>query len=62
MMQEMLLGTFNTKWEGHISDMNGREMATVIPLIVIMFFVGIYPKPLMDMMNTSLVYLLTLVK
>jgi len=62
MMQEMLLGTFNTKWEGHISDMNGREMATVIPLIAIMFFVGIYPKPLMDMMNTSLVYLLTLVK
>jgi len=62
MMQEMLLGTFNTKWEGCLTDMNGREIAMLTPLIIIMFFIGIYPKPLMDMMNSSLVYLLTLVK
>lgn len=61
MMQKMLLGKPNAKWEG-LADMTSRELATVVPLVVIMFFVGIYPKPLMNIMNTSLSGLLALLK
>jgi len=29
----------------HLPDLNLREMATLIPLIFLAFWIGIYPKP-----------------
>lgn len=62
MMQKMLLGTFNTKWEHELTEINGRELATVVPLVILMFVVGIYPSPLINLMNESLIHVLTLVR
>ena len=30
----------------HLADLNAREYATLIPLIILCFWIGIYPKPL----------------
>src|ERR1700694_5380516 len=30
----------------HLPDLNMREYATLIPLVVLAFWIGIYPKPL----------------
>jgi hypothetical protein len=30
----------------HMKDLNAREYATLVPLIILCFWIGIYPKPL----------------
>ena len=30
----------------HLPDLNAREYATLIPLLILCFWIGIYPKPL----------------
>jgi NADH-quinone oxidoreductase subunit M len=30
----------------HLQDLNAREYATLVPLIILCFWIGIYPKPL----------------
>ncbi|MBF0544467.1 MAG: NADH-quinone oxidoreductase subunit M [Candidatus Riflebacteria bacterium] len=62
MMQKMLLGTFNAKWEHDLIEINHRELASVVPLVVIMFAVGVCPSPLINLMNESLKHILVLVK
>ena len=35
------------------SDLNAREFATFAPLIILAVWIGIYPKPFLDRLNTS---------
>jgi NADH-quinone oxidoreductase subunit M len=30
----------------HLPDLNAREYATLVPLVILAFWIGIYPKPL----------------
>jgi NADH-quinone oxidoreductase subunit M len=43
MVQKVFLGQFNTKWEG-LTEINGREIFTVVPLAVLTILVGVYPE------------------
>ncbi len=52
MMQRVFFGPLNEKYKGY-ADMNGRELFTLIPLVVTVVALGIYPKPLIDMTQTS---------
>jgi hypothetical protein len=36
-----------------LMDLNGREFATFAPLIVLAVWMGLYPKPFLDRLNTS---------
>jgi NADH-quinone oxidoreductase subunit M len=45
MIQKMFLGQFNTKWES-LTEINGREIFTVVPLAVLTLLVGILPNTL----------------
>ncbi len=45
MIQKMFLGQFNTKWE-NLTDMNGREIFTVVPLAIFTLMIGIWPTSL----------------
>ncbi len=42
MLQRILLGPLNEKW-ANIFDINKRELFTLIPLIVIVILIGVYP-------------------
>ncbi|MBI5474579.1 MAG: NADH-quinone oxidoreductase subunit M [Ignavibacteriae bacterium] len=55
-LQRVFLGTLPEKWKD-LTDMNGREMVMLVPLAVIIIFLGIYPSPVLDLMNTSLNHL-----
>ena len=37
----------------HITDMNGREMLALYPLIVLTIFFGFYPAPILDVFAAS---------
>ncbi len=39
---------------GHPGDINGREIAILIPLAIAVFVIGLYPKPMMDSMKGPL--------
>ena len=45
MVQRMFLGQFNTKWE-NITEINGREVFTLVPLVLLTLAIGIYPTVL----------------
>jgi NADH-quinone oxidoreductase subunit M len=57
MVQRVFLGEFNlAKWGG-LTDINGRELLTVIPLMVLTLYIGIFPKSLNDLMSATLNHL-----
>ena len=39
-------------------DINAREMAGILPLVVFVFWVGLYPKPFIDILHVSVEHLL----
>jgi len=53
MLQRVALGQPNTKAASLLQDIGPRELVTVIPLAIVVFWVGLYPGPLMEMMDAS---------
>jgi len=51
-LQRVFLGTLPEKWKS-LSDINGRELFTLIPLAVIVIFLGIYPSPAINLMTSA---------
>ena len=44
-----------------LPEITGMEIFTLVPLMVIILFVGVYPMPVLDLMRTSLNFLIILV-
>ena len=51
-LQRVFLGTLPEKWKG-LPDINGRELFTLVPLAVIVIFLGIYPSPAINLMTSA---------
>jgi NADH-quinone oxidoreductase subunit M len=43
-------------------DLDAREMAGILPLVVFVFWVGFYPKPFLDILHVSVAHLLEQVR
>jgi NADH-quinone oxidoreductase subunit M len=59
-LQRVFLGKLNPKYE-NMEEISGREIFTMAPLAVMTLLFGIYPAPILDLMKTSLNYLITLI-
>lgn len=55
-MQRIYLGKANEKYVD-LPDINGREIFTLVPLGIIVIVLGVYPRPVLDLINVSLVHL-----
>jgi len=51
-LQRVFLGTLPEKWKG-LTDINGRELFTLVPLAVIVIILGVYPAPAIDLMSSA---------
>ncbi|WHZ17620.1 MAG: NADH-ubiquinone oxidoreductase chain M [Nitrospira sp.] len=56
--QRMLFGVPSPKYRAHLLDLNARETATLVPLVVLVFVIGIFPNPLLTRMHASVAQLL----
>jgi NADH-quinone oxidoreductase subunit M len=60
MVQNVFLGEFDkSRWDG-LTEINLREIISVAPLAVLTVAIGVYPKPLADLMAATLEHLITL--
>ena len=51
--QRIFFGELNEKYKD-MSDINNLELFTVVPLLIITIFFGIYPAPYLDLISASL--------
>ena len=51
-IQMILLGPENERWKG-ISDLNMAEVLALAPLVFFMVFVGVYPAPVVNVINAT---------
>jgi NADH-quinone oxidoreductase subunit M len=42
-----------------ITDLNWREVGVFAPLVALALFMGIYPKPILDVLHASVVHLMS---
>jgi NADH-quinone oxidoreductase subunit M len=59
-LQRVFLGKLNPKYE-NIPEINGREIFTMAPLAIMTILFGVFPLPILNLMKTSLNYLITLI-
>lgn len=53
MLQRVVYGVPSSHMAPKLYDMNWREMSMLLPLVGFVFWIGLYPKPLLDVMHAS---------
>ncbi|GJL55769.1 MAG: NADH:ubiquinone oxidoreductase subunit M [Nitrospirales bacterium] len=53
MLQRVVYGTPSEQMAPKLVDLNVREFGMMVPLVVLVFWIGLYPKPLLDVMHAS---------
>lgn len=53
MVQRVVLGIPAADHRSHLSDLSFREMATLIPLVILVFWIGLFPNPFLIRMHAS---------
>jgi NADH-quinone oxidoreductase subunit M len=52
-VQKIFLGELNPRWSD-LKEINTRELICAVPLLFFMFLFGVYPKPVLDLMESTL--------
>ena len=58
MLQRLVLGEPLTEVAKVIPDLSRRELATLIPLAILVICIGLYPGPFMETMDASVTNLI----
>jgi NADH-quinone oxidoreductase subunit M len=51
--QRTMFGEPTTPENRHMQDMNGLEIAYMLPLVILMFWIGLYPRPYLNLMEPT---------
>ncbi len=62
MFQKMFLGPVTKEENQSLKDLNWREIAVLVPLLVLIFWIGLYPQPFFDLMGPTVEQLVSSVQ
>src|SRR5438270_1347382 len=54
MLERVVFGTTTSETNATLSDLNAREIGLLVPLLVLMFFMGMYPTPFLSRSRASI--------
>jgi len=61
MFEQTFLGPIKHEENRALLDLNPREIITLLPLLVLMFWIGLYPAPFLNLLNPTVTQILSLV-
>jgi len=53
MLQRVVFGKITNPKNAQLKDLNAREIGLLLPLLVLMFFMGVFPRPFLDRSKAS---------
>lgn len=56
-LRKVLHGSVNTRWVGHLTEINTREIFVLVPLVVFIMAIGIWPSWILEMINKAVMML-----
>jgi NADH-quinone oxidoreductase subunit M len=60
--QRVFWGKITNEDNRHLVDIDRRELATLVPLVVLCFWIGIYPKPFLDFLDVPIQHVAAVVQ
>lgn len=55
-IKNVLHGPLNTKWVGHLSEINMREIFVIVPLMILMLWIGVWPAWILEVINKAILW------
>ena len=55
--QRIFFNPVNSRWNG-IKELDAREIATFLPMVILIFWIGLYPNSMLEYMHVSVAHLL----
>jgi len=53
LFEKIFLGPIKDTETSHLRDINPREILILVPLLVLIFWIGLYPNPFFNLINPT---------
>jgi NADH-quinone oxidoreductase subunit M len=60
--QRVFWGKVTNEENAHLKDLNARELATLVPLVALCFWIGVYPKPFLAFLHVPMAHVASVVQ